>query len=175
MINISTTPIALLARRLAAMSYDGLLLLAVLLFASAVLIPFAKSGATPTYHPLRTLYLLAVCFGFFGWFWTHGGQTLGMRAWRLQLQSRSGGTVSWQRAGLRFALSLPLWLYTGSVLIVSYAPPHPASSWLSLLLNIPMPLRYGIACLWLIVDHWPDNWRDRLSGSRIVVRAPLTR
>lgn len=175
MINISTNSLTQLARRLAAISYDGLLLLAVLLLASAVLIPLTHAGTAPAYSPWRTLYLLLVSFGFFGWFWTHGGQTLGMRAWRLQLQNHSGGMVSWPRAGLRFALSLPLWFYAGSVLIVSYTPPHPESQWLSLLRTIPLPLRYGIACVWLIVDHWPDNWRDRLSGSRIIVRSPLTR
>ena len=162
--------LALLLRRLAAISYDGLLLLALLLLASALLIPLTHTVTTAAYHPLRTLYLLGVCFGFFGWFWTHGGQTLGMRAWRLQLQNRDGSSVSWRNAALRFAISLPLWIYTGSVLIVSFAPPHPDSSWLSLLLSIPMPLRYGIACIWLIVDYWPDSWRDRVSGLRIILR-----
>ena len=170
MTDTDTPTIAPLARRLAALSYDGLLLLAVLLFASALLIPLAKTGATPSYHPLRTLYLLCVSFGFFGWFWTHGGQTLGMRAWRLQLQGCDGNQVSWRRAALRFTLSLPLWLYIGSVLIVTYAPPHPESSWLNLLLTIPAPIRYGIAGAWLVLDQWPNNWRDRVSGLRIIVR-----
>ncbi len=170
MMNTYTPELALLFRRFAAISYDGLLLLALLLLASALLIPFNNSATTALYHPLRTLYLLGVCFGFFGWFWTHGGQTLGMRAWRLQLQNCDGGSVNWRSAAVRFAVSLPLWLYTGSVLIVSFAPPHPESSWLSFLLNIPMPLRYGIACIWLILDYWPESWRDRVSGLRVILR-----
>jgi uncharacterized RDD family membrane protein YckC len=41
--------------------------------------------------PFFRTYLLLVCFFFYGGFWVHGGQTLGMRAWRLRLQRRNGG------------------------------------------------------------------------------------
>ncbi len=28
---------------------------------------------------IRLAYLITICFLFFGWFWCHGGQTMGMR------------------------------------------------------------------------------------------------
>jgi uncharacterized RDD family membrane protein YckC len=56
------------------------------------------------------LYLLLVAFLFYGWFWTHGGQTLGMRAWRLRTVNRDGSPVRWPRAALRFALAIVAWL-----------------------------------------------------------------
>ena len=36
------------------------------------------------------LLMLAVAWAFYGWFWLHGGQTLGMRAWRLKLVTDDG-------------------------------------------------------------------------------------
>lgn len=44
--------------------------------------------------------LLAVWF-FYAWFWYDGGQTLGMRAWRLKVQSTSEQPLTLKRAFLR--------------------------------------------------------------------------
>ncbi|WKE64722.1 RDD family protein [Gallaecimonas kandeliae] len=46
-------------------------------------------------------YLLACVLGCFLWFWTHGGQTLGMRAWRLKLQNADGTPVRLGQALVR--------------------------------------------------------------------------
>ncbi len=101
------------------MVYDGLLLAGVL-FAAVGLAMGAvalfsgsgesvKAGGSLTHNPFFQTYLLLVCFLFYGGFWVHGGQTLGLRAWRLQLQRRDGGNIRWQQALLRF-LSGGLWL-----------------------------------------------------------------
>jgi uncharacterized RDD family membrane protein YckC len=80
---------------------------------------------------LWLLYTLRVCLllvalMFFAGFWTHGGQTLGMRAWRLKLISIGGDPVNWKQALWRFAAAIPsvsafglglFWLLlTGSVM-----------------------------------------------------------
>ncbi|MCB1757256.1 MAG: RDD family protein, partial [Gammaproteobacteria bacterium] len=49
---------------------------------------------------------MLVTFVFFGWFWTHGGQTLGMRAWRLQLTGNRQHAVSWPQSIIRLAIML---------------------------------------------------------------------
>jgi len=88
-----------LLRRLGAMFYDSLLLAAVLFFAALPYLLIA--GGTPTgalSRYLFQLYLLACVFFFFGWFWTHGGQTLGMRAWRIRLARSDGAGVTWADA-----------------------------------------------------------------------------
>ena len=54
-----------------------------------------------------------VIFVFFGWFWTHGGQTLGMRAWRLKVTTEDGKGLNWSRAFLRFLLAGLSWLILG--------------------------------------------------------------
>lgn len=56
------------------------------------------------------IYLLLLIGGFHTWFWTHGGQTLGMRAWRLIVIRQGGGSLSWGRAWWRFACALSGWV-----------------------------------------------------------------
>ena len=109
---------ARLPRRLAAIAYDGLLLIGVLVGATALALGLAVAllggEAVKLHNPLQAnpffqTYLLLVCFFFYGGFWTHGGQTLGMRAWRLRLQRRDGRGIGWWQALLRFLIG-SLWL-----------------------------------------------------------------
>ncbi|MBK8182174.1 MAG: RDD family protein [Candidatus Competibacteraceae bacterium] len=115
---VVSLPPANLPRRLAAILYDSLLLAGVLFIATALALGLtvAALGAESVklHNPLRgnpflSTYLLLVCFFFYGGFWTHGGQTLGMRAWRLRVQRRDGRGLNWWQALLRF-LSGGLWL-----------------------------------------------------------------
>ena len=47
------------------------------------------------------LELLLVVWFFYAWFWYDGGQTIGMRAWRLRVQSTNGQRLTLRRAALR--------------------------------------------------------------------------
>lgn len=96
--------------RLGAALYDGLLLVALFFPATAVLAPFMPGDHIPTGSLWFQCYLLLIVLGFYGWFWTHGGQTLGMRAWRLRVVDLKGGTIRWPRALLRFILGSLAWL-----------------------------------------------------------------
>ncbi|MCX7089121.1 MAG: RDD family protein [Methylococcales bacterium] len=91
-----------LLRRLAAVFYDGLLLLAVFFVATALLLPFNSGQAITATPILYRLYLSVVSFIFFGWFWTHGGQTLGSRAWKIKIQSFDQRPITWTQAAKRF-------------------------------------------------------------------------
>jgi uncharacterized RDD family membrane protein YckC len=131
-------PPAGLLRRLAAMAYDWLLLGSVLFAVTLVLIAARGGNAIPPgtwwYGPLLT----TAAFAFYGWFWTHGGQTLGMRAWRLRVLQTNGQPLSWLLAAARFVASLSLCL-----------PP-------------------GLGLLWMLVDRDRRCWHDRLSRTRVV-------
>lgn len=50
-------------------------------------------------------YLALVIITFYGYFWCHGGQTLGMKAWRLRLQKRDGSNITFTQALIRMATS----------------------------------------------------------------------
>ena len=125
-----------LPRRLAAVVYDGLLLFAVLFAATALVLPFAGGSAIAPANPLYLLYLLGVSYLYFAWFWTHGGQTLGMRAWRFRVLTQAGEALTWRRAGLRFGCALLSW---GAL---------------------------GAGFLWTAFDREQCSWHDRLSGTR---------
>lgn len=101
-----TTPNLL--RRLAAIFYDSLLLLSVLFVATALILPF-NAGQAITKSIFYLLYLLIISFIFYGWFWTHGGQTLGLRAWKLSVLTFDKKPISWQQAFWRFSSAILSW------------------------------------------------------------------
>ena len=89
------------------MFYDGLILFSVLFLASAIAIPVIGDNLNAANHPLFTLYLLTVGWLYFGWHWTHGGQTLGMRCWHVILLNEQLEPLDWKQASLRYVLALP--------------------------------------------------------------------
>lgn len=93
-----------LFRRLAAMSYDALLLLATMLFALGVAFFVNDREVLP--RAVNQAIVLAVIFGFFAFFWRRSGQTLGMQTWRLHLRSNDGGAISFKHCALRILGSL---------------------------------------------------------------------
>jgi len=92
-----------LARRLGALCYDALLLLALLAVLTALLIGFRGGAAIPPRTWWFQGLIVGVCVLFYAWFWTHGGQTLGMRAWRIRVVRDDGTRLRWHDALLRFA------------------------------------------------------------------------
>ncbi|CAK0765771.1 RDD domain-containing protein [Gammaproteobacteria bacterium] len=128
------SPRPTLVRRLAAMVYDFFLLFSLLFIAGFLSLPFTGGERVPPGNQLFRLYLLVVSFLFYGWFWTHGGQTLGMRAWRLRVQRPNGSPVGWKQAALRFLAALVSWACL------------------------------GLGFLWILVDKdrraWPDLWSE---------------
>lgn len=139
------------------MVYDGLLLAGVLFAASGLALGFAVltlgSASVAAQNPLIgnpffQIYLFLVCFFFYGGFWVHGGQTLGMRAWRLRLQRRNGGNIFWQQALLRF-LSGGLWLIP---MLGIHQTLKPGIGW---------SLGVGFGSLLLLVAlRLPDRWSE---------------
>ena len=155
-------------KRLLAMFYDSFLLIAVLFLAMAVMLLVFGGYQFQAGNPLMTVYLLVVSFVFFGWFWTHGGQTLGMRAWKLRVQQPAGETITWRQVAIRFITALPAWfvLFIGIALVSGI--PLPAHPWLDQLSPLSQWLILVVGIVWLVVDQWPDGWRDKLSGTRII-------
>src|SRR3546814_1722422 len=99
---IDAFPPAPLWRRLIAAIYDSLLLLG--LWMVTVLIDAvvrALVGSARDWEMLR-ICLFVVGLGFFGWFCTHGGQTLGMRVWRVRVRRDNGDSLNWVSAAVRY-------------------------------------------------------------------------
>lgn len=55
---------------------------------------------------VRSALLVIVTLVFFGYFWTKSGQTIGMRAWRLKVQTLEGNLISWPQSLVRSLCAL---------------------------------------------------------------------
>ena len=74
--------------RIAAMGYDTLMLFAIWMLVAAIHAAILGEPGQGDANRLQfTLFPAIVCstFLFYFWFWTHGGQTLGMKAWRIKV------------------------------------------------------------------------------------------
>ena len=95
-----------LRRRLASGLYELLIVLAVVFIAS---LPFSYAFGDAT-HGWRRHLLQAWVFGvvglYFTWFWTHGGQTLPMKTWRLRAVRGDGAPLRWPQALHRYGLAV---------------------------------------------------------------------
>jgi len=149
-----------LVRRLAAMVYDGIVLFAVLVLASAIALAVNGGEAVPAGNPLNQAWLFFVTYFFFAWFWTQGGQTVGMRAWRIRVQSRDGGPVSWTQALLRFTPVLLL-------AVVMYVPDKVFEIAL-----VCWGVLVGLDYLWLLIDADRLTWHDRYANTAVVEDVP---
>lgn len=99
-------------RYIAVIIYDLFLVIALFFFATAILLPFNQGEAIQSSF-IFPLYLLCVSFIFYGWFWTHGGQTLGLRAWKLRLLSDEQTEITWKQALIRYLTACFSWLALG--------------------------------------------------------------
>ncbi len=94
-----------LLRHIAVIAYDLFLLIAVLLVAALIVVAVNGGQAISTGNPFFLSYLILVSFLFYGWFWTHGGQTIGMRSWKVRIISH-GDNISWNQCFRRFITAL---------------------------------------------------------------------
>ncbi len=139
-------PSATLFRRLMAMIYDGFLLLGITFAYGVVVFLLRKLFGDDTlqapHGAIQVLILagLLFCWAFFYvWCWRRSGQTLGMKSWRLQLQAKDGGTLTWQNCWLRCLLA-PLSLAA-----------------------------LGAGYLWCLIDPRGDCLHDKWSDTRTVL------
>ena len=156
-------------KRLLSILYDSFLLIAVLFLAMAALLLISGGYEFQAGNPLITAYLFLVCFVFFGWFWTHGGQTLGMRAWKIKLQQKNGKPINWYHAALRFITALPAWILLCIGIALVSDIQLATYPWLNQQSLLTEWLIFIVGITWLIGDQWPDGWRDKFSGTRIVI------
>ena len=126
-----------LGRRVGAMIYDGLLLLALYYLGT---VPFiALSGGEPVDagDPLYRLVLLLIAWLFFAGFWSIYGRTLGMQSWGLRIETGAGGRPGFGAASLRFIAAIASWV--------------PA----------------GLGFWWQLWDADGLSWHDRISSTRL--------
>jgi uncharacterized RDD family membrane protein YckC len=101
-------------KRALAITYDGLICIAVLLVATWIYTMIAgwvtgweryermAEAGQLSGDPGLTFVLFLVLYLFFAYFWTRTGQTLGMQVWRVRIENLDGTSVSWTQALFRY-------------------------------------------------------------------------
>ena len=133
-------PSAPLWRRLAALFYDALLMIALCLFISFLVVAINGGNAmTQTQTPFVQTMMLFAVFSFFAGFWLHGGQTLGMKAWHIKLVNQTEQPIRLLQCLLRFFMAL-----------ISIAC-------------------LGLGYWWMLWDKQQLTWHDKYSMTRIIL------
>lgn len=139
-----------LGRRLAAIFYDALLCVALLMVTTFIykLVWMAFVGEAKMRQlsetgsldgdPLLSTILLFALFAFFAKFWTHAGQTLGMQVWGIRVQNADGSSISLWQALLRFVVAIASWLCV------------------------------GLGFFWSLFDKHKRSWHDMYSETQLV-------
>lgn len=114
---------ASLPRRLAAGFYDLFPLAAVLMAATALLFPLTRERIAPGTLWYQ-LYLAAIAFLYYGVSWRRGGQSIGMKAWRLRVVREDGGALSWRDVAVRSAVGVVACAAAGLGLLAALLDPR---------------------------------------------------
>lgn len=143
-------PAAGLGRRFAAIFYDALLCVALLMvitfiykliwmaFVGEARLRQLSEAGTLDGDPLLSTILLFALFAFFAKFWTHAGQTLGMQVWGIRVQNPDGTGISLWQALLRFVVAIASWLCM------------------------------GLGFFWSLFDKQKRSWHDMYSETQLV-------
>jgi len=107
---VETYKIAGFWRRVIALIYDTLIVISILflgglmgvLLATAVWGKQAMEDGILFENNLFRLFLLSLWFGYYALSWMKGGQTLGMKPWRMYVFDKEGNTISLQQSMMRF-------------------------------------------------------------------------
>ena len=129
-----------LLRRLAAAFYDALLIAGLWMLVGLVAIGFSGGEAVPSGTLWFQTVLITLTATFFTIFWSRGGQTLGMRAWRLQLTTAEGASLTRGVAIIRFLCAC---VSAGAL---------------------------GAGFFWALIDRDRLTWHDRMCGTRMLLR-----
>ena len=141
-------PRASLVRRVGALLYEGLLVVAIVFVASFLTLPLLSTGharspdtlTVPALPERVALFcmLFAVLASYFAWSWSGGRRTLPMKTWRLKLVTRDGAPLTRAHAVKRLAFAI-----AGTAAL-------------------------GAGFLWALLDRDRRFLHDRLAGTKIV-------
>ncbi|WP_028292932.1 RDD family protein [Oceanobacter kriegii] len=131
-------PTASLIRCIAALSYDALVLLGTFLVLGLILVGVtaAATGGEPLGElPRPVVYsmIFCMCFFYYSTSWRRGGQTIGMKAWRIKLVTEDGTPVRLSHCMLRTGIGF-----------------------FSLMV-------FGIGYFWALIDKRGRSWHDMAS------------
>jgi uncharacterized RDD family membrane protein YckC len=120
------------------MGYDAIAVIALLMLVTALAMLAGFRELDVVRDPLYGAGLALTWFLYLGWCWRRGGMTMGMRAWRVRIETLEGGTPGWGACLVRFLVSL----LSGAALCAGF--------------------------LWSLGDRERRCWHDIASGTRLL-------
>jgi len=148
-----------LRRRLLSMTYEAMLLFAVVFVAGYLFDTLTQSRNALMLRHTRQAWLFVVLGAYFVWFWTHGGQTLAMKTWRIRLV----GPAVRLTVGRAVARYLLLWIFAVPTLGILYlADVQGWAAVAALAAALLLPPIYAL------VDRDGQFVHDRILGTRLV-------
>ena len=105
-------------KRIAASIYDLFLLLGVW-FTVGSLAVWINGGIIETKW-IGPLLVFISTWIFYGYFWTHGGKTLGMAVWKFEIYSIDENKINFQKVSIRFFSNIITVLLGGIPLVFMY-------------------------------------------------------
>ena len=134
---------------MAALLYDSFLVLAIWMLLGFIFQFFTGIGHTQitdgqlekNSYLSNLLFSLMIfsCVSFYCWFWLKSGQTLGMLAWRLRLETINGDILTTQQVLVRWFIAWPSFLF------------------------------FGLGYLWRYLEENGDTFHDKFSGTKVVL------
>ena len=126
-----------LLKRLGSVLYDLLLLLAILLIAS---LPWAVSGIQQGQagYIVYKIFIYALIPSYYIGFWVYGGQTLGMKTWKIRVVNLNGHAIGWSEALMRLVY-----------VVLSTAV-------------------FGLGFIYALFDKQSRTWHDILSKTQLI-------
>ncbi|MGV3743028.1 MAG: RDD family protein [Burkholderiaceae bacterium] len=149
-----------LKRRITSMLYEGILLFGVIFVAALVFAVLMQQRHALQFRFTLEVVLFLVIGLYFSWCWTHGGQTLPMKTWRIKLVAKGGQPLGLGQAMFRYVLAW-MWLLPG----LAAAWLLDAKGWLSI------ALVFANILLWALASYLDPNRQflhDRIAGTRLV-------
>lgn len=124
--------------RLAAFLYDSLLMLAMWFVIGGVFVAANGGEGVGQNNPFLPSLMFLIWVWFNLHFWRRGGQTLGMRSWRLRLLSTTGKPLTITQCLLRLVMAVPSF----ALLFIGY--------------------------FWVLFNKDRLTWHDRYSETRVI-------
>jgi uncharacterized RDD family membrane protein YckC len=142
------------------MVYEAMLLFGVLFIATWLFSTLLQQRHALYMRSALQDWLFVVLGVYFVWFWTHGGQTLAMKTWRIRIVDKHGASLSWGRALLRYLL-VWLWFLPGLAL----ARYLEVQGWMLVLIPTLNFILWTAAVYLQAERQFPHDW---LSGTRLI-------
>lgn len=125
-------------KHFAAFFYDLFPVLGILLLTNLMFLFFRNGVEIPAHTLWFQLIIFFEIFFYYAYSWKAGGQTLGMRAWKIKIQQLDKKQINYYSASIRFFVGL-----------------------LSTALA-------GIGLFWKLVDRDKKSWMDKASQSETI-------